>query len=141
MCLFLPPLLAITCFGDWFVHLLWDQRYQGAGSMLQILCGGSLFLTFGIGPLYLARGEAWVGLVVGGVRAAVLLPALAIGDHMFGSIGLIYGTAFSRVVEYPLAVWVQRRYGVWVPWVDALAFGSSAAFITLCFLLRSWLHF
>jgi O-antigen/teichoic acid export membrane protein len=141
MCLFLPPLCALTCFGDWFVRLLWDPRYQGAGSMLQILCSGSLFLAFGIGPLYLARGEAWVGFVIGGVRAAALLPALAIGDHLFGSIGLIYGTAISRAVEYPLAVWVQQRYDVWVPWLDVTALAISLVLITLGFLLRSWLHF
>ena len=137
----LPPLWMMTCFGDWFIRLLWDPRYSGAGPMVQILCGGSMFLVFGIGPMYLARGEPWVGFVYGGVRAAILLPALAIGSHVFGAIGLIYGTAITQVVEYPLEVWIQRRYAVWVPWVDAAALGSSVVFITLCLFLRSWLHF
>ena len=75
------------------------------------------------------------------VRAAVLLPALALGDHLYGSIGLIYGTAISRAIEYPLAVWVQQRYNLWVPWLDVAALASSLVLITLGFLLRSWLHF
>jgi O-antigen/teichoic acid export membrane protein len=141
MAIILPPLWLMTCFGDWFVRLLWDPRFYGAGAMVQILCGGTLFLAFGIGPLYLARGEAWVSLISGGIRAAVLLPALFIGGYWFGSVGLICGIAVTRAIEYPLEVWVQRRYDVWVPWVDALALGSSAVFITLCLLLRSWLHF
>jgi O-antigen/teichoic acid export membrane protein len=136
----LPPLWALTCFGDWVIRLLWDPRYLGAGSMVQILCGGSLFLAFGTGPLYLARGEAWIGFVFGAVRAAVLLPAMAIGGHYFGIIGLVWGIAISQMAEYPLEVWVQRRYGVWVPWLDAAALGSSVVFITLGFLLRSWLR-
>jgi O-antigen/teichoic acid export membrane protein len=141
MAIILPPLWVMTCFGDWFVRLLWDPRYYGAGAMVQILCGGTLFLAFGVGPLYLARGEAWVGFIFGGIRAAVLLPAIYIGGYWFGSVGLIWGIAITRAVEYPLEVWVQRRYDVWVPWVDALALGGSAAFIALCLLARSWLHF
>ena len=137
----LPPLWVMTCFGDWIVRLLWDPRYYGAGPMVQILCGGSLFLAFGVGPLYLARGEAWVSFGCGAIRAAVLLPALAIGGYWFGSIGLICGIAITRVIEYPLEVWIQRRYDVWVPWVDAVALGSSVLFVTFCFLMRFWLRF
>jgi O-antigen/teichoic acid export membrane protein len=136
----LPPLWALTCFGDWVIRLLWDPRYQGAGIMVQILCGGCLFLAFRAGPLYLVRGEAWIGFVFGAVRAAVLLPAMAIGGHYFGIIGLVSGIAISQMAEYPVEVWVQRRYGVWVPWLDAAALGSSVVFIALGFLLRSWLR-
>jgi O-antigen/teichoic acid export membrane protein len=137
----LPPLCVLTCFGDWAIRLLWDPRYYGAGYMVQILCGASLFLAFQVGPLYLARGESWVGFAFGCVRTAVLLPALAIGDHWFGSIGLIYGTATMQVAQYPLGVWLQRRYGVWVPWLDAAALGGCLLLISLGFLLRSWLQF
>jgi O-antigen/teichoic acid export membrane protein len=137
----LPPLCLLTCFGDWVVRLLWDPRYYSAGYMVQILCGGSLFLAFSVGPLYLARGESWVGFVMGSVRTAVLLPALAIGSHWFGSIGLVYGTAVMQMAQYPLGVWLQRRYGVWVPWLDAAGLGGSFLIISLGFLLRSWLQF
>jgi O-antigen/teichoic acid export membrane protein len=137
----LPPLWAMTCFGDWAIRLLWDPRYWGAGPMLQILCGGSLFLAFGAGPLFLARGEAWIGFIYGSVRAAVLLPAMVVGGNYLGTIGLVWGIAISQAVHYPLEVWVQRRYGVWVPWLDAAGLGSSVVFITLGFLLRSSLNF
>jgi O-antigen/teichoic acid export membrane protein len=141
MVIILPPLCVMTCFGDLFIRLLWDVRYHDAGPMLQLLCGGSLFLAFGVGPMYLARGEAWVGVVINGVRAAVLLPALSIGARWLGPIGLVYGTAFTRMIDYPLEVWFQRRYGVWVPWVDGVGLGVSAGLIALGFLLRAWLHF
>jgi O-antigen/teichoic acid export membrane protein len=141
MGIILPPLCVLTCFGDWIIRLLWDPRYQGAGYMVQILCGASLFLAFQVGPLYLARGESWVGFVFGCVRTAVLLPALTIGGHWFGSVGLIYGTAAMQLAQYPLGVWLQRRYGVWVPWLDAAGFGVCLLLIAFFFLLRSWLQF
>jgi O-antigen/teichoic acid export membrane protein len=136
----LPPLWALTCFGDQIVHLLWDPRYHDAGYMVQVLCGGSLFLAFGAGPIYLARGEAWVGFIFGVVQATVLLPAMVIGSHFFGTVGLIWSIAISQVTDYPLEVWVQRRYDVWAPWLDAAGWASSAIVITLGFLLRSWLN-
>ena len=141
MAVSLPPLCVLTCFGDWVIRLLWDPRYHGAAYMVQILCGASLFLAFQVGPLYLARGESWIGFLFGCVRAAVLLPALVIGGHWFGSTGLIYGTATAQVAQYPLGVWLQRRYSVWVPWLDAAGFCVCFLFIALCFFLRSWLQF
>jgi O-antigen/teichoic acid export membrane protein len=137
----LPPLCVLTCFGDWVIRLLWDPRYHGAGYMVQILCGASLFLAFQVGPLYLARGESWIAFVFGCVRAAVLLPALVIGGHWFGSAGLIYGIAAAAVAQYPVGVWLQRRYNVWVPWLDAAGFCACVLFITLFLCLRFWLQF
>ena len=136
----LPPLWALTCFGDHIVHLLWDPRYHDAGYMVQVLCGGSLFLAFGAGPIYLVRGEAWVGFIFGVVQATVLLPAMVIGDHFFGTVGLIWSIAISQVTDYPLEVWVQRRYDVWAPWLDAAGWASTVVALTLGFLLRSWLN-
>ena len=141
MGLTLPPLWIMICFGDWLIRLLWDYRYVEAGSMVQVLSVGSLVMTLGIGPMYLARGEAWVGVVFGSVQVATLLPALALGGHFFGSFGLVCGTVASQVIKYPLEVWAQRRYGVWVPWLDAAAFASSGIVIGAGFLLRSWLGF
>jgi O-antigen/teichoic acid export membrane protein len=141
MAAFLPPLWLLTCFGDWFVQLLWDSRYHDAGPMLQILCGGSLIVTLGAGPIYLARGDAWIGSVFGAAQIGVLLPAMALGGYLYGAIGLVWGIALARLVDYPIDVFVQRRYGVWLPWLDAVAIGSSILFIGLGFLLRSWLQF
>ena len=80
------------------------------------------------------------GFALGCVRAAVLLPALIIGSHLFGSIGLIYGTAVMQVVQYPFGVWMQRRYGVWVPWLDVVGFIACGVLIFLLFSLRAWLQ-
>jgi O-antigen/teichoic acid export membrane protein len=140
MVMILPPLWVLICFGDWFIRLLWDTRYYGAGAMVQILCAGNLLMAFGVGPLYLARGESWIGFLYGALRAAFLLPALVIGGHLFGPLGLVGGIAVSRAIEYPVEIWTQRRYGVWVPWVDAIALGLSTLFIGLGFLLRHWLR-
>ena len=46
--------------------------------------------------LYLARGESWIGFMFGGVRAAVLLSAMAVGGHYFGVIGLVWGIAICQ---------------------------------------------
>jgi O-antigen/teichoic acid export membrane protein len=139
MALLLPPSWVLTCFGDFVIRWLWDPRYQGAGWMVRVLAAGGVFLSFSVGPLYLARGEPWIGLVYGIVQACILVPAMIIGAHWRGGDGLVVAVALSQVAEYLSEVWVQRRYKVWMPWMDLLGLGLSATMIGLGLLLRRWL--
>jgi len=123
----LPPLWLLAVAGDQVVRLLYDARYQEAGWMLQILAGGSIFLFLGwIGPLNLARGESFIGLVATGLRGAALLAGIWIGHAVAGTFGTVVGIGASYFVYYPVQVWISRRYDVWSPWQDVLAIGLSA---------------
>jgi len=137
----LPMLCALACFGDLVVRLFWDSRYHPAGQLVRVLAGGSIFLTFGAGPLYLVRGEAWVGFLFGVVQSLFTLPAMALGAHYYGLTGFVWGLALSQSVDYALEVWAQRRYKVWLPWLDALGYGGVIVLIGLGLLLRKALHF
>jgi O-antigen/teichoic acid export membrane protein len=136
----LPLLCAFVCFGDLVVRLFWDSRYHAAGQLVRVLAGGSIFLTFGAGPLYLVRGEAWAGVLFGAVQSVFTLPAMAIGAHYYGLNGFVWGLALSQSVDYALEAWIQRRYKVWLPWLDALAYTGAIVLIGLGLLLRRALN-
>lgn len=123
----LPPLWILTVAGDQVIGLLYDARYQEAGWMLQILAGGSIFRFLSwIGPLNLARGESFIGLMATGPQGAVLLAGIWIGHAVAGTFGTVIGIAASYFVYYPVQVWLSRRYGVWSAAQDLLAIGLSA---------------
>lgn len=122
----MPPLWLLAILGDRVIGFLYDPRYAEAGWMLQILATGALFLVVGtVGPIHMARGETWIGLVATAVRGAVLLIGMIIGGWIWGSEGLIVAIASSYAVYYPLQVWISRRYDVWIPLYDVLGIGSS----------------
>jgi O-antigen/teichoic acid export membrane protein len=139
MALVLPPAWVLACFGDLVVRSLWDARYQGAGWMVRVLAAGGVFASFSAGPLYLARGEPWIGFVFGIFHACVLVPAMIVGAHLRGPSGLIVAIAFSQVADHAFEIWMQRRYRVWLPWLDILGLGLSAAIIGGGLLFRRWL--
>jgi len=127
MGLFLPAILILIIFGDDIVRFLWDERYWDAGWMVQIISAGTFFFVIGaVGPIHLARGESWVGLVAVAIRAAVLLPGMVLGGYIAGAQGLIIAIAASYVVYYPLQVWISIRYRVWLPMYDLAGFAISA---------------
>jgi O-antigen/teichoic acid export membrane protein len=126
----LPPLCVLVGFGDFVVGLLWDARYSEARWMVRVLALGSIGQELGrIGPIHLARGESWIGVVSEGVRVVTLLIGLSIGYKLAGPVGLIGGMAVALFAEYPVTVWSTRRYGLWVPEVDATAAAAAATMI------------
>jgi len=137
MGIFLPAICILIVFGDDIVRLLWDERYWDAGWMVQVISAGSFFAVVGaIGPLHLARGEAWISVVALAIRAIVLLPGMMLGGYLAGAKGLIIAIAASYVVYYPLQIWISRRYRVWLPWYDlaAIAISGLVVWVGLTFL-------
>jgi O-antigen/teichoic acid export membrane protein len=132
-----PALSVVVVFGDLIVKLLWDERYADASWMVRILGIGYLVQTFGrIGPIHLARGDSWVGLVFESVRVATLAVGLTVGYHIGGAYGIIGGLAAALAAEYPVTIWSTRRYGVWLPQVDLLAAGAAVVLVGLGELVR-----
>ncbi len=132
MAALLPPFWVLVLFGDPIIRLLYDDRYVDAGWMLEALCAGGIFLVVGaIGPIHLARGESWVGMIATSIRGVVLLSLMAIGGYLGGSTGLIMGIGASYFAYYPLQVWISRRYEVWFPMYDAIGLVMTAAVFAL----------
>jgi hypothetical protein len=63
------------------------------------------------------------------IQATITLAAMAVGGWRAGYEGVIIGVAASRFLSYPVSAFFVRRYGVWLPTLDLLAFGTSGAII------------
>lgn len=135
--LFLPPLWILTLWGDVFVSLLYDERYQQAGWMLQVLAGGATgsVILVTIRPILLAVGDSFRNLLNTIARFISLILAMSIGYYFGGFTGLVIGVAIADLFSYPILVFLIYRYGVWLPWLDALAFGSSLVVIGMALAL------
>ena len=132
MAAFLPPLWLLTLWGDRLVALLYDDRYEGAGWIAQILAAGMILPTIGrIGPVFMARGETWVNFVSAAVPAVVLVVGVFVGHALGGVVGVVVAIAAARSSQYPLQVAFSRRFGLWMPLHEAAGIASSALVVGL----------
>ena len=51
---------------------------------------------------------------------------MAIAGYLNGSAGIIWGVVLAPALQYPFLSALGRKYGVWVPWLDALGVVVSA---------------
>lgn len=95
------------------IHVLYDDRYQGAGPLLQILSFALIFSRFNVfNTAYIAIGkpEYWAAInTIKLVAVAVLLPLLF---NAYGLEGAIYAVALHPIATLPLHYWLMRRLGV-----------------------------
>jgi O-antigen/teichoic acid export membrane protein len=111
------PLAIIVCFGDQFILILYDQRYEQAAWMLPILALGmwpfilSISIDkalFAIGkPLYIALGNVSKLLYM-----VILLP---LSFSVMGILGAILVIAFNDIAFY-----IVVNYGLWREGVSGL---------------------
>lgn len=98
----------------WIIDLLYDDRYQGAYPMLQIL---ALRTGFGLMAVPCETALTARGLSVYGFRrnsfvAVSVLVFLPIGNWLAGAEGVLWGTALSRVAAL-VALWpAAKAYGI-----------------------------
>ncbi len=131
LAVFLPPLWALAVGGHHLIAFLYDERYQEAGWMLEFLAAGAVATAIGatIDPVLLAKGDSFRHMLQLAARLAVQIAGMAAGAYLAGTQGFIIGLAAADLLEYPIMVALVRKYGVWLPIVDALAFGVSALVI------------
>jgi len=138
MGVFLPPLWALAIAGGRVIELLYDDRYEGAGWMLEILAAGTAVrVASRVGPIHLARGESHVGLFASAAPAVFFLATAAVLWPMAGERGLVIALAGTYAFHLPVEMAVARRYGIWLPRCDALGVASTLAVIGAGWLLRS----
>lgn len=140
MCLLLPPLWILVILGDKIIAILYDPRYHEAGWMLQILSSGYIVLiSSAIGPFYLAFGNSFLFMQLLAIKAFLLLGALFVGGYFFGAPGLIVGMAATHILFYPVQVIAYRRYNLWIPVMDFLAFLVSLFVIFIGLWLKGFI--
>jgi O-antigen/teichoic acid export membrane protein len=127
LAVFLPPLWVLVIFGQQIIDLLYDPRYAAAGWMLRWLAAGTLaaVITTMTGSVLLAAGDSLRYMVLQVWRAIAILVGMAIGFHLAALPGLVAGLAIARFADYPVLAWAVRRHGVWMPGLDAVAYGVS----------------
>lgn len=135
LALFLPPLWILILAGDWIVDLLYDDRYQFAGWILQVLASGATatVIITSIHPVLLAVGDSFRNMLNSVTRFIMQLLGMLIGYYMAGVEGFIVGVAMADLFTYGVLVFLIRPYNVWFPWLDFAAFASSLGVIWLAF--------
>lgn len=133
-----PILSVLIVFGDFAVHVLYDERWQAAGWMLQVLSVGSVaaILNLTLSALLLAVGDSFRFMLFQLWRSVCLVGAMAIGGVYFGTNGLIVGVAVAPWLAYPFLVGCVHRYRVWTPFMDLAALATAAALVGMGFLIK-----
>jgi len=134
----LPPLWMLTLWGGVLIDFLYDDRYQESGWILQVLAAGAAgnAIVTTIYPVLLAVGDSYKHMLKSVGRVVCQILGMGIGAYFWGVPGFVVGLALVDLLSYPYLVYLIRPYGVWLPWLDLLAFGSSIAVA----LLAWWIY-
>jgi len=125
-------LAGLAVFGEDIIGLLWDARYEQAGWMLRILVAGALLKPEPLGAgVLLAFGDSFRRFVTVAAMAASKLITIAAGAYLAGVPGMIVGLAVASVPVYPVMAWSIKKYGVWLPGLDALQTAIGVAIVAL----------
>lgn len=97
--------------GQPIVNLFYDQRYEAAGPMLQVLSFGLLFARYGLsGSAYVALGVPQNMMWIHFVKLVSVFLAVPLGYHLFGLTGALVGIAFHLLPTLPLMYWLNRKH-------------------------------
>jgi len=112
--LFVVPIASLLVLGNWLVHVLYDDRYQEAGWMLQILCIRALMsctLTNGEACL-VALGHPQYAVGQNFLHAVWIVVGIPVGWHIGGMAGVVWVVALSGIPKM-LVLWTGLiRYEV-----------------------------
>jgi len=128
MAVTLPVLWGMVLAGPEFIRFVYQPGYWDAGYLLQLLACGSILsgMAAPVEVVFLAVGDSFRHFLTMLSRSATLLLAMAIGGYLNGSAGIIWGVVLAPALQYPFLSALGRKYGVWVPWLDALGVVVSA---------------
>jgi O-antigen/teichoic acid export membrane protein len=151
-------LAVLILLGNWIVWILYDDRYQNAGWVLQVLAAGAPALlisaTYGNAMLALGRSREIVIILIPQIcfLLAGSLAGHAIAPHLWGNgalavfagpapdwaplAGLVVGFALTEWLNYPIVLWRAFKNGVANPGLDLLILAIVAGTSALAILLR-----
>jgi O-antigen/teichoic acid export membrane protein len=146
-----PPLILMTLAGPEITGFLFDERYQAAGWMIQILGVGALFVTIlvPVSSTLLAVGDSFGQMVFQIARTLSIIVFVILGGwlgtrgaNVFGYTytpltGLLTGYVVGSLAYYPLLAAQVRRHNTWMPGLDAIAVTVSLGTLALGFWLRT----
>lgn len=99
--------------GPTLINILYDPRYESAGTMLQILSLSLVFSRFGILPIaYVALGRPQLQAITNAVKLVSAVLLMLVLYHFFGFNGALYGVALHSAAALPLYYWFNRSRGL-----------------------------
>lgn len=99
--------------GTPLVAMLYDQRYLGAGAMLEIISLALIAARYDLSEqCYLALGQPRYLTLQNGVRVTSLYLLLPIGFLLFGLPGALWGIVLSMVLVVPFALAIKSKLGL-----------------------------
>jgi O-antigen/teichoic acid export membrane protein len=133
--LILPLIAVLVIFGPDLIDLVYDERYSGAGWILQVLAIGVGFgAMMTIGDFMLSKGRSKLFLWLVLVNAVTVLSCMTIGGYLGGPEGIVVGVAASQVARYPFFIYIYRRFGFWIWKIDLLMIFVLATIVYMGYL-------
>jgi O-antigen/teichoic acid export membrane protein len=126
--------LVFIAFGEQIIHLLYDNRYAGAGWMLQVLSIGTLGSVLGLSydGVLLANGKTFALATLSAIQTTIKIAAMFLGNHWGGQHGVIIGLAAATWIMYPAEAICIARIRLWQPEID-LPLIALASVVTAIF--------
>lgn len=104
------------------IQILYDDRYQAAGWMLQILAITIIGSSFRLGStLLLSMGNPKVGTIAVALRAIALVIMIPYGYDNYGLHGAVWAIAINPLFEIPVILWFFSRYQL-ISWFKEIMF-------------------
>ncbi|WP_442498878.1 oligosaccharide flippase family protein [Methylobacter sp. sgz302048] len=104
--------------GHVVIDLLYDERYQDAGWMLEILSFSIVFLgTTMAGVCFMALGDSKTVMILTAISTFFLFSTVPIAYSFLGLYGAVVAIALNTVVEIPLILYKMNKYEL-LSWKD-----------------------
>jgi O-antigen/teichoic acid export membrane protein len=134
-----PVYAVLIVGGDLIIRLLYDARYENAGSYLIVMATGAAISSLRVpfGMTLLAVGDAFGHSLNMSVMAATRIVFMVVGFAHFGIIGLLVADVLADFVVYPVEAWRLQRVKLWTPKFDLFCFlvyatlGATSIYLTV----------
>jgi len=108
--------------GPLIIEVLYDERYQAAGWMLQILAITLIGSSFQLGTtLLLSMGNPKVGTLAVAIRAIALIVIIPFAYEHYGLEGAVWAIAVNPLFEIPVILWFFAKYRI-VSWYKEIRY-------------------
>lgn len=125
--------ILFVIFGNQLMSLLYDQRYQATGLMLeQLACGSLVACVWGsYSGVLLAIGKVAASAALTAIQIACQFGLMWIGYHYGKGEGVIISVAAANWIVYPFYAVVLSRYGLWQRKLDLIMLAASLLIVML----------
>jgi O-antigen/teichoic acid export membrane protein len=107
-----PIAALLSVFGQVIISFLYNENYQNAGWMLQVLSIGAMFRITGdsISPILNAKGDSFRRMIYIGFWALLILLSIVVGNYYFQLKGILLGMAISPFFSLIFLSFLSKKY-------------------------------